>query len=100
MIDLERELKTSIRTGKVILGAKRTLKIVKNSRAKLIIVARNAPETFKERIKYYASLAKYPVWEFPGTSLELGSLCGKPFSVSALAVIDEGESEILKLVEG
>jgi len=100
MIDLERELKTSIRTGKVILGTKRTLKILRNGRAKLIIVAKNTPEIIKQKIMYYAKLANFPIYEFPGTSLELGSLCGKPFSVAALAIIDEGESEILKLVEG
>ena len=31
--------------------------------------------------------------------MELGAICGKPFSVAALAIVDPGESNILSLVE-
>jgi large subunit ribosomal protein L30e len=34
---------------------------------------------------------------YEGTNMELGALCGKPFSVSALAVIEKGSSNILSL---
>ena len=34
---------------------------------------------------------------YEGNNMELGALCGKPFSVSALAVIDKGTSNILTL---
>jgi large subunit ribosomal protein L30e len=37
------------------------------------------------------------VFRFEGNNMELGALCGKPFSVSALAVIDKGTSNILSL---
>ena len=34
---------------------------------------------------------------YSGNNMELGALCGKPFSVSALAIIDKGTSNILTL---
>jgi large subunit ribosomal protein L30e len=33
--------------------------------------------------------------KFEGSSIELGAVCGKPFSVNSLAVIEAGESKIL-----
>ncbi|MEM4444604.1 MAG: ribosomal L7Ae/L30e/S12e/Gadd45 family protein [Thermofilum sp.] len=50
--------------------------------------------------KRYASIAKIPVLVFEGSSRELGSVCRKPFMVSALAVLDPGESTILQMAKG
>ena len=37
------------------------------------------------------------VYTFEGSSVQLGKACGKPFMVSALAVVNPGESDILSL---
>lgn len=92
-MDINRELQIAIRTGKVFLGTKRTLKALKRGEAQLVIYAANCPEETKEKIKTYEGIA----YEYPGTNMELGRACGKPFSVAALCVIDAGESEILRL---
>jgi large subunit ribosomal protein L30e len=39
------------------------------------------------------------VYKFPGTSLELGAACGKPFAVSVLTVLAPGESSIMSLLK-
>lgn len=98
-INLERELKITLRTGKVILGSKSAIKFAKLGKGKLIIIASNCPEEIKSDILYYSKLSKVPVYIFPGTSWDLGSLCGKPFMVAALTILDPGDSEILMLVE-
>ncbi len=98
-MDLGRELRTAMKTGKIILGYKQTLKACMFGKAQLIIVANNAPERIKKEIIYYAKIAQVPVYIFPGSSWDLGGLCGKPFMVSSLAIIDPGESEILRLAE-
>lgn len=36
-----------------------------------------------------------PVLEYEGTSVELGPICGKPFTIAAMAILDVGESDIL-----
>ncbi|BAA30654.1 50S ribosomal protein L30e [Pyrococcus horikoshii] len=98
-MDLAFELKKALETGKVILGSNETIRLAKTGGAKLIIVARNAPKEIKDDIYYYAKLSDIPVYEFEGTSVELGTLLGKPFVVASLAIVDPGESRILALVK-
>ncbi|RLE54625.1 MAG: 50S ribosomal protein L30e [Thermoprotei archaeon] len=97
MIDIGRELRVAMSTGKVILGSRRTIKAILHGKAKLVIIAANCPKEIKEDILRYAKLAKVPVFTYPGSSWELGAACGKPFMVAALAVVDPGESEIMTL---
>jgi len=96
---IENELRIAIKTGKVVLGSKQTIKLVKIGKAKLVVIASNAPPQIKKDVKYYASLSGTPIYEYEGTNMELGAICGKPFSVAALAIIDPGESNILSLLE-
>jgi len=99
MINIERELKTAIRTGKVILGSKSTIKTLKLGKSKMIIIASNCPIEIREDIEYYCKLSSTPYYIYPGNSWELGALCGKPFMVAAFSINDPGESNILSLVE-
>lgn len=86
-----------IETGKVSMGTRSVEKLLKTGKPKLIIVTENCPKQTKENVKHYANIAGVPVYEFKGTSLQLGELCRKPFPVSAMAVIDPGQAEITKL---
>ncbi len=94
-----REIQTALKTGKVVLGFNRTRRVLVNGKAKMIIIARNAPSDLREELEYYARLARVPVYVFDGTSRDLGATCNKPFFVSAMAVIDPGESMILELAK-
>jgi large subunit ribosomal protein L30e len=100
MVDFAFELRKAEETGKIIMGAKKTIQYAKMGGAKMLIVAKNARPDIKEDIEYYAKLSGIPVYEFEGTSVELGTLLGRPHTVSALAVIDPGESKILALAGG
>lgn len=97
--DIEKELVNALKTGTVILGSRKTLRYVKTGKAKAVIVAANAPPELRGDILYYAELGGIPVYVYPGTSLELGAVCGKPFTVASLAVLDPGSSRILELIE-
>ena len=97
--DIEKELVNALKTGKVILGSRKTLKLVKLGKAKAVIVAENAPPEIRDDIIYYARLSNIPVYVYPGTSLELGAVCGKPFTVASLAILDSGNSRIIDLIE-
>jgi large subunit ribosomal protein L30e len=96
---VEAELKTALRTGKVVLGAKKSIKLLKLGKAKAVIVAQNAPPEIRRDVLYYAKLSGIPVYVYPGTSRELGTLCAKPFVVSTIAVIDEGDSKIVEAIK-
>ncbi|HIQ23563.1 MAG TPA: 50S ribosomal protein L30e [Pyrodictium delaneyi] len=97
--DIEKELVNALKTGKVILGSRKTLRYVKIGKAKAVIVAANAPPELRNDILYYAKLSGIPAYVYPGTSVELGAVCGKPFTVASLAILDPGSSRILDLIE-
>lgn len=90
MIDMARALKTAATTGDVRFGLAETRKSIKKGEAKLVVVANNCPE--KPTLPQGTSL-KMIVYE--GTNVELGNACGKPFPISALAVVSQGDSNIL-----
>ncbi|MBS7383020.1 MAG: 50S ribosomal protein L30e [Methanomassiliicoccales archaeon] len=92
MIDISKALKAAITTGDVAFGVDQTEKAVKAGKAQMIIVSKNCPS---EMLTAADVGVKVHVYE--GNNMELGALCGKPFSVSALAVIDKGTSNILTL---
>ncbi|RLF49382.1 MAG: 50S ribosomal protein L30e [Thermoplasmata archaeon] len=88
-MDIGRELKIAINTGKVYFGVSQAKKAVRKGEAKLVIVAKNCPE----------KISGARVYEYPGTNVELGTVCGKPFPISAVTIVNEGESKILRLGE-
>lgn len=96
-IDVNKQIQIVLRTGKVALGAKEALESAKFAKAKLLILAANCPENERRDIIYYAKQSAVPVHIYAGTSIDLGSACGKNFVVSALTIREPGDSEIMKL---
>jgi len=99
MIDVNKAIATTVKTGKISFGTNNAVKNAKTRKAKLIIVASNCPQKVREDIEYYCKLSNIPVTIYKGTSIDLGAVCGKPFKVSALTIREPGDSDILKLVE-
>jgi large subunit ribosomal protein L30e len=92
-MDINKALKTAVTTGKVLFGLEQTIKACKSGKAKLIIVSSNCPDKHLANFEEH----KVPIHRFNGNNIELGSACGKPFSISVLSVLSAGESEILAL---
>ncbi|KAI1462818.1 cytosolic large ribosomal subunit protein L30 [Annulohypoxylon moriforme] len=84
-----------MKSGKVTLGYKSTLKSLRSGKAKLVIISGNTPPLRKSELEYYSMLSKAPVHHFAGTNIELGTACGKLFRCSTMAVLDAGDSDIL-----
>ncbi|KAI1102110.1 hypothetical protein M426DRAFT_318333 [Hypoxylon sp. CI-4A] len=84
-----------MKSGKVTLGYKSTLKSLRSGKAKLVIISGNTPPLRKSELEYYSMLSKAPVHHFSGTNIELGTACGKLFRCSTMAVLDAGDSDIL-----
>ena len=99
MIDIDKAIATAVKTGKVMFGANEAIKSAKLGRAKLIILASNCPTNIRKDIEYYSKLSGVPILDYKGTSIDLGTLCGKPFVVSALTIREPGDSEILKIIK-
>jgi large subunit ribosomal protein L30e len=94
-MDVQRSLRTVIATGKVVVGADQTAKAVDGGKAKLVILATNAPNA--QALREAAQKKRVPIYAFEGMGTELGPACGKPFAISALAVLDAGTSDVLQL---
>ncbi len=93
-MDLAHALKVALETGKVRIGLTETLDAAKGKKARLLIVARTCPDPTlsKER-----AIGKIPVYHYDGSAVELGQACGKPFPISAMAIVEPGSSAILTL---
>lgn len=96
-MDVGKSIRAAVDTGKVILGERETLKAVRNGDVKRVIMASNCPPAFKEELAHCAKVSGVQVYEYHGSSLELGSVCGKPFVVSMLGVVEAGDSNIFEL---
>ena len=99
MADLDTALTIAVKTGKVLFGANSTLNSAMSGKVQLVIAASNCPKKLRTELEYYCKISKIPFLAYPKTGLELGRLCSKPFVVSALAIRDSGDSDIVKKAE-
>lgn len=95
MKDLNNDVRMAVTTGKVSLGHKEVVRSIANNSAKMVVVAEKGRKDMKEDILHVCKVAEVKAVSFDGNSLELGAICGKPYSVNSLAVIEAGKSEIL-----
>jgi large subunit ribosomal protein L30e len=98
-LDVNKQISIAVKTGKVSFGVKGALDAAKLAKAKLLILASNCPDPHKSDIAHYAKKSSVHVYNYPGTSLDLGAACGTPYVVAALAITEPGDSEVLKLAE-
>jgi len=99
MIDVNKAIATAVKTGKVSFGANAALQNAKSGKAKMIILSANCPKSIKDEIEYNCKLSNVPVMMFRGTSMDLATVCNKPFVISALSIRETGDSDILKVTE-
>ena len=92
-MDINKALRSAIDTGTVRVGTRESCKAADSGTAKLIIVSSNCPEDTAKQVKE----SKSPVHRFDGNNAALGAACGKPFPVSAVAILDGGKSDVLTL---
>lgn len=95
MKDIKGDIGTVLKTGKISIGSKNVISALLTASPKLVLVSGNCSNDLKEQLVYYSMLANVPYSITDETSAELGSVCGKPFPASAVAVMDAGESDIL-----
>ena len=94
-MDVDRGIRVAVDTGDVTLGSEKSIQSLKLGKGQLVVVASNAPKEILEDVEYYANLSEIPSLVYDGTSVDLGSVCGIPFTVATLIVNDPGDSTIL-----
>ncbi len=93
---LDNEVRLLIKTGKFVLGAKRSIEALKLGKAKGVILVTKLPRRIEEDVLYYAKIGGVKVIRFNGSSYDLGVAIGKPYPVSTIAVLDPGDSSLLE----
>lgn len=97
--DLDKAINMAMSTGKVRMGYQDVMTSVLNGKVKITIISNNLPITAKEELKRNCALSNIPIIPFDKSGKELGAVCGRPHKVSALAIIDPGNSKILDYIE-
>ena len=96
-IEVNKEIRRAVDTGKVAFGYKQCQKELAKGNGELIIISSNMPKVQKESIKHLADVEGKKVYEYKEAGLVLGSICGKPFVVSTLIILDKGKSKVIEI---
>lgn len=86
-------LKLIAETGKIVYGYKEVLKVLKKSQVHAVFLAKNSREDVFNKILTQCQQKGIRVI-YVNTSLDMGQVIGKPFLVSAVAVLEKGEAKI------
>jgi len=92
-MDVDKSLQNLIKTGKVVIGSNQTIDAARKGDAQLVILASNCPRHVMNGVG-----DKVPIFKYAKPSIDLGRACGKPYSISALAIIDPGKSDIMAVL--
>jgi large subunit ribosomal protein L30e len=85
-------IKDAVAADKYKSGVKAVLQSVKGS--KLIIISKSIDSDDRTKLEEQAKAADVAVYEYPGTSVQLGKLCNRPFRITAIAIESGTEAQI------
>ncbi|MFQ3321278.1 MAG: large subunit ribosomal protein L30e [Candidatus Thalassarchaeaceae archaeon] len=94
-MDLIRQLKQGMNTGTLLFGQRQAMSACSKGDARMILVAANCPVNYISDLKN--NHPDVTVHQVTMVNRQLGAACAKPFPVSALCIIDPGQSELLTL---
>lgn len=96
MSNLTNDIRLALDSGKSAIGMREVMRSLNSDEAKLIIIASTAENSIVDDIVHIAKIINTRVIVYESDSMELGTVCGKPYSVSSLSIIDPGNSKILE----
>ncbi len=97
--DIDMNLRVGFKTGKFIFGKKQVLRHLRNDSFKMILLSNNCPTELEKQLNYYVSLMKDKIYihRYKGSSWDLGLALAKPYMISILGILQEGDSNLLSL---
>ncbi len=96
MANLVNDIRLAVDSGKTAVGMREVTRAIMSSSAKLVVVSSRLDQSSLEDIKHLAGISEIPIIVYDADSMALGTVCGKPYSVSTIAVLDPGHSKILE----
>ncbi len=97
--DIDTNIKVAYKTGKVVYGKNQVLSGLRENPFKMLRIANNCPKELESQFNYYNSLMKNQlfIYKYKGSSWDLGLACAKPYMISVIGIIDQGDSDLLSL---
>ena len=81
------ELKKLLAAEKLVFGSERTLKLVREGKAKKVFLSVNCAPQTKEDLSHFCKLAGIECVELAQSNEEIGVICKKPFTISVVGVV-------------
>ena len=92
--DINARLQLVCKSGRYSLGHGAAVKSLRQGKCKLLIIANNCPPLRKSQLEHYAMLSNTAVHHFFGNNVDLGTVCGKYFRATCMAIADAGDAEL------
>jgi large subunit ribosomal protein L30e len=83
---LNDDIQSAMKGGNAVIGKRESLKAIKSSSPKVVVIAENIPVSLEKEVRHSAEVSGVDVQVFHGSSSDLGTICGKPFPVSTLVI--------------
>lgn len=83
---IEDTIQDALKVNKAILGYRQSIKFIKLDEPKMIVVAKNIPESRRKEIEHNSKISNSKLEVFEGSSRDLGVICGKPYPVSIVVI--------------
>jgi large subunit ribosomal protein L30e len=101
VFDVETNLKVAMETGDVLYGKNTVLKHLRQNKAEMLITANNVPYELMSELRHMNNLLddEIFIYQYNGSSWDLGLALGNPYMVSIVAILDYGDSELKSLKE-
>ena len=83
-LDISRQLKVAVKTGKMLFGQRQTVDACARGDAKLVILAANCPQDYIDNLH-----ARHPsviMHRVMMVNRDLGVACAKPFAISTICI--------------
>jgi len=85
-------IRKALEENKLVIGFKEVYKNLKNGKLKTIIIAKRIDETMLKDLTHNAKIFGTEVIIFEGSSRELGTLIGKPYTVTTIGVRNDNKN--------
>jgi len=99
MVDVGLVIQSVVKSGRAFYGAEQAINAARFGRAVALIVANDCPQEIRKDVEQYEVLSGIPIFQFRGSSRDLGGACRKPFRVSVLAVREILETDLALAVK-
>ena len=82
------EIRKIIAEKEVVFGKEKTIKCIKNGKAKKVFLSSNCPDNLRIDIEKYSKISEIEFEELSYPNDELGIICKKPFSISVFCTLN------------